>query len=275
MPCGWHRRERPIPERMAGRGRRAPLRHVAFLACEGRPHTTARWRKTRRSAETSRSHGARVTLVRMKRALLVIALLTLAPTAVALACSCMRSTPAEALERSTAVFEGRVLEVTPFEERRDVTLEGGCLDEACRESLSETTESVEVTGFAVRLSVTRRWKGVDTEEVVVRTARDSAACGFAFEVGQDYVVYASAEDEAGTLATGLCDRTARVADASEDLVALGTGEVPVDVDEEPTSTTDEPPARGGCASCAASGAPTLTALFPAAFALVMLRRRRL
>jgi hypothetical protein len=213
----------------------------------------------------------------MKRALLVVALLALAPASIALACSCMRSTPAEALERSTAVFEGRVLEVTSFEERRDVTLEGGCLDDACRESLSETTESVEVTGFAVRFSVTRRWKGVDTEEVVVRTARDSAACGFAFEVGQDYLVYASAEDEAGTLSTGLCDRTARVADASEDLEALGTGEVPVDVEEEPTTSgPDEPPARGGCASCAASGAPApLTALFPAAFALVMLRRRRL
>lgn len=211
----------------------------------------------------------------MKRALLVVALLALAPASIALACSCMRSTPAEALDRSTAVFEGRVLEVMPFEERRDVTLEGGCLDDACRESLSETTESVEVTGFAVRFSVTRRWKGVDTEEVVVRTARDSAACGFAFEVGQDYVVYASAEDEAGTLSTGLCDRTARVADATEDLEALGTGEVPVDVEEEPTTTPDEPPARGGCASCAASGTSApLATLFPVVVALVTLRRRR-
>lgn len=209
----------------------------------------------------------------MKRAFLVVAL-ALAPASIALACSCMRSSPAEALDRSTAVFEGRVLEVTPFEERRDVTLEGGCLDDACRESLSETTESVEVTGFAVRFSVTRRWKGVDTEEVVVRTARDSAACGFAFEVGQDYVVYASAE-EAGTLSTGLCDRTARVADASEDLDALGTGEVPVDVEDEPTAPTDEPPARGGCASCATSGTSApLGAVFPVAFALAMLRHRR-
>jgi MYXO-CTERM domain-containing protein len=211
----------------------------------------------------------------MKRALLVVALLAFAPSAIALACSCMRSTPAEALERSTAVFEGRVLEVTPFEERRDLTLEGGCLDDACRESLSETTESVEVSGFSVRFSVTRGWKGVSTEEVVVRTARDSAACGFAFEVGQDYVVYASAEDEAGSLSTGLCDRTARVVDANEDLEALGTGEVPVDVDGEPAATTDEPPARGGCASCAASGASAPAgAVLPVAFALTLLRRRR-
>jgi len=210
----------------------------------------------------------------MKRALLVASLLTLAPTAVALACSCMRSTPGEALDRSTSVFEGRVLEVTPFEERRDVTLEGGCLDDACRESLSETTESVQVSGFSVRFSVTRRWKGVSSEEVVVRTARDSAACGFAFEVGQDYVVYASAEDEAGTLSTGLCDRTALVADANEDLEVLGTGEVPVDVGDEPTATTDEPPARGGCASCATSGASAPLEAIPVAFALAMLRRRR-
>lgn len=211
----------------------------------------------------------------MKRALFVVALLTLTPSAVAFACSCMRSTPSEALERSTAVFEGRVLEVTPFEERGEVTLEGGCLGEDCEESLSETTHGTTHSGFAVRFSVTRRWKGVSTEEVVVRTARDSAGCGYAFEVGEDYVVYASAE-EAGALSTGLCDRTARVADASEDLEALGTGEVPVDVDDESTPpATEEPPARGGCASCATGGASSpFAAGLPFAVALLLLRRRR-
>ncbi|MCB9611071.1 MAG: hypothetical protein H6721_02080 [Sandaracinus sp.] len=211
----------------------------------------------------------------MKPALLALAFALLFP-ALALACSCMRSSPTEAAARSTAVFEGRVVELTPIQREGEVTLEGGCLDPACNESLSETTHQAAFSSFAVRFEVTRQWKGVESESVVVHTARDSAACGFPFEVGQDYLVYASAEQD-GTLSTGLCDRTALVADASEDLAALqGPGEVPVDVhqdepaDQEPSN---EPPARGGCASCATGGAST-AGLFPMVLGVLFALRRR-
>ncbi|MCB9601319.1 MAG: hypothetical protein H6720_13380 [Sandaracinus sp.] len=210
----------------------------------------------------------------MRPALLALAFALLFPT-LALACSCMRSSPTEAAARSTAVFEGRVLEVTPVQRGDEVTLEGGCLDPACNESLSETTHQVTTSSFAIRFAVTRQWKGVQSESVVVHTARDSAACGFPFEVGQDYLVYASAEHD-GSLSTGLCDRTALVADASEDLAALpGPGEVPVDVQDEPAGEepTTEPPARGGCASCATGGA-SAAGMFPMVLGVLLALRRR-
>ena len=38
------------------------------------------------------------------------------------------------------------------------------------------------TVYAVRMRVVRTWKGADAEEVVVRTATNSAACGVGFAV---------------------------------------------------------------------------------------------
>lgn len=211
----------------------------------------------------------------MARLLLLATAFVLVSAGAVLACSCMRSTPEEALARSTVVFEGRVVAIAPFREASELVLEGGCATEDCETSFSETTHSVEASGFEVRFSVTRQWKGVSTEEVVVRTASDSAACGYAFEAERDYVVYAS-RDEGGTLFTGLCDRTALVADASEDLAFLGTGDVPVDVADEPAreTPTSEPPARGGCASCSASSGNPVGLGFLALSILTLIRRRR-
>ncbi len=208
----------------------------------------------------------------MTRLALALAIVAFAPMSTAFACRCVRSTPADALARAAAVFEGRVLEVTPVRNDAPVELAAPCVSGDCDERPSEPTPEAVTTSVDVRFSVTRQWKGVTTEEIRVRTARDSAACGFPFEVGEDYLVYASAE-QGGALSTGLCDRTARVADASEDLTALGgPGDVPVDVRGEEPATSDEPPARGGCASCAASGEGAPLGLL--VLAPLALRRRR-
>lgn len=176
-----------------------------------------------------------------------LALFGLTPSSAA-ACSCMRSTPAEAREGADAIFEGRVSQIEASEDHVRVTF-----------------------------AVTQQWKGVDAETLTLRTATNSAACGYAFAEGETYLVYAHAHE--GGLETTLCDRTALIADAGEDLAELGSGSTPVDVsqpavgtDPEATPPTAEPAASRGCASCAAA-APS-PAAFGAPLALLFLARRR-
>ncbi|MBX3275435.1 MAG: hypothetical protein KF729_34540 [Sandaracinaceae bacterium] len=183
-------------------------------------------------------------------ALSMISVLAALAPARAAACSCMAITALQAYEGHTVVFEGRVLEV--------------------RSAADPSGANV------VRFEVVQHWKGVETEAIEVETGTSSAACGIAFEPGTSWLVYAN--DDAGVLRTGLCGRTQRIEDAAEDLATLGAGVVPVEVgdaDEVEGPATREPPARGGCGSCAsasrgASG-PTWLALAAALFAA----RRRL
>jgi len=138
------------------------------------------------------------------------------------ACSCMALSFEEQRERAAAIFEGRV----------DLDrLEGG--------------ERI------LTLRVTQAWRGVEHETVEIRTPTQSAACGFGFEVGQHYLVYATSEN--GALHVSLCSRTARMDDASEDRQLLGSGTIPVEVvdDPEPPAPREPPATRAGCASCAA------------------------
>ncbi len=168
------------------------------------------------------------------------------------ACSCMEMDVATAVERADAVFEGRVVEV-----------------------VRGADPSLPVR---VRLEVVQQWKGVDDEHVTVETAADSAACGVAFEEDTSWLVYATRAD--GVLRTGLCSRTKRIEDADEDRAELGAGVVPVDVSESDgvEEPAHEPPARGGCASCAVTTrsrpGPLRTLAIGLAVAALVLRRRR-
>ena len=183
--------------------------------------------------------------VRLSAPLASLALLLAADPA--RACSCMEIDVPAAIAQADAVFEGRVLEI----ERH-----GGML--------------------RATLAVVQHWKGIDSERVVVETAADSAACGVAFEVQTSWLVYAEREGE--RLSASLCSRTARIEDAQEDVATLGAGVVPVDIgpsdgveEEEP----DEPPARGGCASCSASKSGALDrGAIAASVALVLLAATR-
>lgn len=163
------------------------------------------------------------------------------------ACSCMASTFEDARANAAAIFEGRVDAVEP--------------DAA--------------GGLRVRFHVTQAWRGVEHESVEITTAADSAACGFPFEVGQHYLVYAGQAE--ASLAVSLCSRTARMDDASEDRQLLGSGVIPVDVEDDADEPTPrEPPAtRAGCASCtvAASEAPLL-AIVGTLLSLALVGRRR-
>lgn len=111
------------------------------------------------------------------------------------ACSCMApGSPQESLESSAAVFQGTVASVASDGDM----------------------------GYRVTFSADKAWKGVTASPLDVRTARDSAACGFNFEEGKKYIVYAYADEE-GALATGLCSRTHELAANDPDVAALGEG----------------------------------------------------
>jgi MYXO-CTERM domain-containing protein len=159
---------------------------------------------------------------------LVLVLSTLIPQR-AEACSCMAVSVEDAIANSAAIVEARVVSVDPGEEG-----------------------SVVVT-----LAVTQSWRGVETEQMVVRTSESSASCGYSFEVGVTYLVYADGTPDAWTVS--LCSRTAVMTDATADREALGAGTIPVEIENEPVEPVrparTEAPARGGCASCAAGAGP--------------------
>jgi hypothetical protein len=128
-------------------------------------------------------------------ALLFLALVTLAYTPRAHACSCMKLTPSEGLTSSYAVFTGVVTQI-------------------------EKNTRTRFGGLEVTLRVKQIWKGDRVEELKVHTAGSSAACGYPFAEGVTYLVYA-VRDEADPLRVSLCSRTAPVDKAKEDLDFLG------------------------------------------------------
>ena len=100
-----------------------------------------------------------------------------------------------ALSESRAVFSGRVLEVK---------------------------DDPEAFGVLVKLRVERYWKGSPPSEVRLSTGRGGGDCGYRFEVGGSYLVYAYGSG-AGGLGTNICQRTARLSEAAKDLQVLGKG----------------------------------------------------
>ena len=167
------------------------------------------------------------------------------------ACKCAEpEAPAAASASAAAVFEGQVSRISAAE-----------------------TDTV-----VVELKVARAWKGVTTEQVSVRTRAESAACGYPFQAGQSYLVYAQAD--ASGLQVQHCGRTRPIEEAREDVVALGMGTVPVatQVPDEPKNAVtaqQERPAAGGCASCSVAGARSARGLMLAlGLGLIGVWRRR-
>lgn len=123
------------------------------------------------------------------------------------ACSCiMPVPPQQALEQSVAVFSGTVTTI----------VEGS-------------------SAYKVSFIANTFWKGNSSGVVTITTPQDSAACGFSFEMGKTYIVYAH-ETEDGQLGTTLCSRTHELQADDQDVIALGTGSA------VPTETTQQPQA---------------------------------
>jgi hypothetical protein len=127
------------------------------------------------------------TVLLLAVALLITILVTTNKPAYACRCAGF-PTPQEALNNATAVFAGRVISVNQS---------------------GNTT-----------FSVSQIWKGEVLQKLVVTTPLGSS-CGFNFQVGQDYLVYANGERN--SLSTGLCDRTKELSSAELELPLLGRG----------------------------------------------------
>jgi hypothetical protein len=171
------------------------------------------------------------------------------------ACECTALSPADAYKQVDAVFEGRVLELRPSPE--------GAKGQAAQRS--------------AWLQVVRAWKGMQAEQVEVIVASKDKACGVDLAVDQSYFVYAVARD--GHLSVSPCGRTRGMTDADEDVRVLGMGVTPVDpklgVADEGKPRVKQPPARGGCASCAVPSTGSASGGSALPFALLALGLLRL
>ena len=119
---------------------------------------------------------------------------------VALTCTCALPTFEQQMKTASAVFTGRVLDSQHDGEQ-----------------------------LRVRLEVEKRYQGPREKILVVRTAENTAACGYQFEKSRMYLVFASGEKN---LEVSLCSRTKLVTEAKEDLDRL-----------EVTATPPRTPAR--------------------------------
>jgi hypothetical protein len=112
------------------------------------------------------------------------------------ACICVNSkTPAQEFEAVEAVFSGKVVEMTEIKTGEDV-----------------------LEGYLVKFSVEKSWKLINQSEVVIFTA-GVGMCGFPFDIGETYLVYAVRKDRK-ELTTRTCRKTAKLEYAKEELKDL-------------------------------------------------------
>lgn len=124
------------------------------------------------------------------------------------ACSCAQpQTVKDQFSRSEAVFSGKVLEV-----KEQKNLNG---------SMTK----------AALFDVSRIWKGGTESQIIIHTGSGGGDCGFKFENGKEYLVYAQPSTMYGDkelLVTIICDRTVALDQAQEDLAVLGEGKLPTE-----------------------------------------------
>jgi hypothetical protein len=137
--------------------------------------------------------------------LLLLSTVAGVPARMAAACSCADpGPPCRALPRSDAVFVGKVADIEDVD--ADPPKEGGVRNPQRR----------------VRLVVEENFRGAGVKRgapLEVATGLGGGDCGYGFEVGERYLVYA---EHAGgeALYTGICTRTRTLSDAAEDLQYL-------------------------------------------------------
>ena len=114
------------------------------------------------------------------------------------ACECVQpKPPLVSLDESNAVFSGKVVSL---------------------QITDDLYPSREVTFDVITI-----WKGISNDSVKVTTGMGGADCGYDFENGKDYLVYAYGDPEK-EIGTDYCSRTKPLDKADADLVALGSGD---------------------------------------------------
>lgn len=117
-----------------------------------------------------------------------------------IACSCAVWSTCQAYGAAKAVFVGKVIEGRAAERMSDMVKAG-------------------TKDLTFKFSVSRAFLGVKKgDTVVVHTGFGFGDCGFPFEKGEEYVVYA--HDNKGTLQTGICSRTRHISDSADEVKDL-------------------------------------------------------
>lgn len=154
-------------------------------------------------------------MIRVRNPVLVNLLLaaTIVFSSSAFACECRESKDfRENMDNSAAIFTGKAVSITPatFPKTKDPKLKN---------------KSQWVTNERKMLKVTfmqsQVWKGDVAGEKVIYTPAFAAQCGFAFEPGADYIVYARKDKQTNYLVTTWCSRTAPIEKSAEDMKKLG------------------------------------------------------
>ncbi len=121
------------------------------------------------------------------------------------ACQCTMLPGSQDAERaladSEAVFSGEVVKIDP-------------------PSPWKSSATIETDTFRV----SEVWKGPEQRTLEVHTALFGASCGYPFEEGQEYLVYAYTGKQG--LEVDLCNGTQRLTEAETDLEVLGAGKKP-------------------------------------------------
>ena len=149
-------------------------------------------------------------------------------------CSCAPpDAPRIALDSSAAVFRAHVvaLEDRPIPLPDLSAFHGKARQEAEWVYLRQALERLRVT-----LAVTQVWKGDVAHQIDIYTPNECCICGFPFELGKEYLVYAHGLPS-GRLGTTICSRTRSLSRAREDLDALGPGAPP---SNPPADSTKRP-----------------------------------
>lgn len=118
--------------------------------------------------------------------------------------------------RADAVFEGKV---------RGVALHWKLRDTPAGDLLLANLDDNPPT-MLVTFEVSRSYRGTQPDEVQIETGLGAGDCGFDFEAGRQYLVYADA-DENGHLSTSVCSGTALLEDSAANLAYLrGEANIP-------------------------------------------------
>lgn len=95
-------------------------------------------------------------------------------------------------------------------------MEDKSIDEKVRAEYSNSTgvfsgevlqviKEIGANQIKVKFRVKEAWKGKFSRQTIIKTVQDSAACGYKFEVGKKYLVFAAGEEN--NLRTDICTRT--------------------------------------------------------------------
>lgn len=117
---------------------------------------------------------------------------TFAAAEASYACSCMASRDpvktqiTNAYKDAAAVFSGKVISIKPSDDSNY---------------------------FMITFAVTESWKGIFGKEVTIKTAKDSAMCGYGFEDDKEYLVYSHGTVD--DMNVGICSRTTSASDRTD------------------------------------------------------------